>query len=270
MPVSSANGIDIYWENHGPAEAPRVLFIGGSGGDLRKAPNVFDGPLAKSANVISYDQRGLGRTSKPQGPYTMADYADDAAALMDAAGWDRAHVIGASFGGMVAQHLAIRHPARIDRLVLCCTSPGGEGGSSWPLHEVAGMDDEARLRFMAPISDTRHDEVWQQANAETFDALIREQAEAETAYADEPGRREGALLQLEARRHHDAWEGLATIPHETLICGGRYDGIAPPQTQERLRDRIPNSQVRMYEGGHWFIVRDRAAWADIVRFVTRD
>ena len=68
MPASTVNDIDIHWEMRGNQAGPRVLFIGGTGGDLRKTPNVFDGPLAKSAHVLTFDQRGLGRTSKPDGP----------------------------------------------------------------------------------------------------------------------------------------------------------------------------------------------------------
>ena len=82
--------------------------------------------------VLAYDQRGLGQTEVPEGPYTMAEYADDAAALIAAVGWDDCAVVGVSFGGMVAQELAIRHPGRVRRLALCCTSSGGAGGCLVP------------------------------------------------------------------------------------------------------------------------------------------
>lgn len=270
MPITRAGDINVYWEEHGPENATPVFFIGGSGGDLRKKPNVFDGPLTKIARVLSYDQRGLGQTDKPDAPYSMQQYADDAAALMDACGWTRAHVIGVSFGGMVAQHLAQRHPDKIDKLVMCCTSPGGNGGSSYPLHTVAAMGEEERIRFMAPISDTRSDETWQAENADLFASLIKMQVDAEAPFADEHRRGEGALWQLEARKDHDAWDGLATLPHPTLICGGKYDGIATPDTQQRMMDRIPNATLKMYEGGHLFLLQDRAAWTDIMAFLDLD
>ena len=148
-----ANGLQFYCEQMG--QGPRLLFISGTGSDLRVKPNMFDGPLVKSFEVLGYDQRGLGQSDKPDRPYSMADYADDAAALMVALGWDRAHVMGVSFGGMVAQELAIRHPQKIDRLVLACTSPGGAGGASFPFHEIGHLTGEARARHMIPISDTR-------------------------------------------------------------------------------------------------------------------
>src|SRR5689334_21199785 len=107
MPVAQLGAVDLYYDRAG--EGPTLLFISGTGGDLRVKPNVFDGPLAKSFEVLAYDQRGLGRSAKPDVSYTMADYADDAAALLDHAGWASTRVIGVSFGGMVAQELALRH-----------------------------------------------------------------------------------------------------------------------------------------------------------------
>ena len=130
MPHTRVRDLDMYYERAG--EGPPLLFISGSGGDLRVRPGAQDGPLKKQFDCLFYDQRGLGQTSKPNAPYTMADYADDAAALMDRFGWNSARVIGVSFGGMVAQEFVLRHPAKVERLVLACTSPGGTGGASGP------------------------------------------------------------------------------------------------------------------------------------------
>jgi 3-oxoadipate enol-lactonase len=104
MPIACLNDLSLYYERAGTG--PRLLFISGTGADLRNKPNVFDGPLGQAFDVLAYDQRGLGQSDKPAIDYTMADYADDAAALMTEIGWDKAHVIGVSFGGMVAQELA--------------------------------------------------------------------------------------------------------------------------------------------------------------------
>ncbi len=154
MPFARVRDIDVYWERHGAGEP--LLFISGTGGDLRVKPNLFDGPIAKAFDVLSYDQRGLGRTSKPDADYTMADYADDAAGLLDAVGWGRVKVIGVSFGGMVAQEFVLRHPGRVSRLVLACTSPGGAGGASFPFHTIDHLKGEARAKHLIPVSDTRH------------------------------------------------------------------------------------------------------------------
>jgi len=130
MAMAQLGAIDLYYERTG--QGTPLLFISGTGGDLRVKPNVFDGPLSRAFDLLAYDQRGLGRSDKPNVVYSMADYADDAAALLDYVGWGTAKVIGVSFGGMVAQELVLRHPAKVERLVLACTSPGGAGGSSYP------------------------------------------------------------------------------------------------------------------------------------------
>src|ERR1700722_13842251 len=101
MPTAHVRDLEVYYERAGGG--PPLLFISGTGGDLRSKPNMFEGPFARSFDLLGYDQRGLGRTSKPDIDYTMADYADDAAGLLDAIGWPRAKVAGFSFGGMVAQ-----------------------------------------------------------------------------------------------------------------------------------------------------------------------
>src|SRR3989344_9159077 len=155
MPTATLNGLNFHYERAG--EGPRLLFISGTGGDLRVQPNVFDSPLARAFDLVAYDQRGLGRTNKPDVPYSMADYADDAAALLDHVGWEEALVLGVSFGGMVAQELVLRHPSRVTRLVLACTSPGGEGGASYPFHEIEDLKGEARAHHPIPVSDTRPD-----------------------------------------------------------------------------------------------------------------
>lgn len=263
MPTVRANGIDIYYELAG--EGPRLLFISGTGGDLRTKPNVFDGALGRRFQLLAFDQRGLGRSDKPDVPYSMADYADDAAALMDAVGWDRAHVVGVSFGGMVAQELVLRHAEKVERLVLACTSPGGAGGASFPFHEIEHLKGEARARHLLPISDTRRDAAWAKAHPELYAQLIAQSAA--DPFAAEPGRAMGAHRQLEARAGHDTWDRLPTITAPTLIAAGRYDGIALPQTQEKMAARIPGAQLRWFEGGHLFMVQDRAAAPAIAAFL---
>ena len=263
MSYITANGLNLWVERKGEGEP--LLFISGSGGDLRNKPNALDGPLARQFEMVAYDQRGLGQSDKPSGPYSMADYADDAAGLLDEFDWATANVVGVSFGGMVAQELAIRHPGRIRRLVLCCTSPGGAGGASYSLHSLIGMDREAEAQVMIPISDTRHDAAWQAANPDAYKVMF--DLRANDPWADEPRRAMGAQLQLLARKDLDTWDRLPSITAPTLICGGLYDGIALPETQQRMADRIPGAQLRMFEGGHMFLIQDRAAFPAISAFL---
>src|SRR6476646_2978385 len=129
VPTASLNGIQIYFERAG--SGPPLLFLNGSGSTLQSSElliNVFRSRF----DVVAHDQRGLGRTEIPPGPYSMADYAADAVAVLDAVGWSRAPVAGVCFARMVAQELAVTFPDRIARLALSCTSPGG-ANPSYPL-----------------------------------------------------------------------------------------------------------------------------------------
>ena len=263
MPFVKAGDIDIHYERAGAG--PRLLFISGSGADLRMKPNQMDGPFPKSFDILSYDQRGLGRTAKPDAPYSMAGYADDAAALMTALGWPSARVIGVSFGGMVAQELVLRHPQKVQRLVLACTSPGGAGGASYPFHEIEHMSAIERARHMIPISDTRRDAAWAKANPEQYEQFVA--FAAADPFADEPGRAMGYHRQLEARSHHDTYDRLSQIGCPVMIAAGRYDGIALPAAQEKMAARIPGAVLEFYDGGHMFMLQDRAAVPAMVEFL---
>lgn len=263
MPFAAVNGLQLYFERAG--EGPPLLFISGTGGDLRVRPNQLDGPFPKAFDMLTWDQRGLGRSDKPDVPYSMADYAGDAAALMTRQGWESAHVVGVSFGGMVAQELALRHPGRVRRLVLACTSPGGAGGASYPFHEIEHLKGEARARHLLPISDTRRDAAWAAANPALYAQLIA--MSASDPYADEAGHAAGAHRQLEARAAHDTWERLGQISAPTLVAGGRYDGVALPQTLERMAARIPGARLEFFEGGHLFMIQDRAAVKAMIAFL---
>ena len=265
MPAIKANGISIYYETKGQGD--RVLYIGGTGGDLRVKPNVLDSPLTSSFEVVAYDQRGLGQTDKPESDYTMADYADDAAALMDAFGWQNAHVIGVSFGGMVALNLVLRHAHRVNKLVLCCTSPGGSM-PSFPFHELSSeMSIDARTKLLLGVNDTRRDAVWQIEHPDQVEKIIQYTIDHAIAEHKTPEFRAGARRQLMARAEHDIEAQLSEITHCTLICAGKYDGIAPLENQDVMAKALTNSELRWYEGGHLFLVQDRAAWPDIVQFV---
>src|SRR3954465_1334279 len=157
MPTIAANGIDIYSERSG--DGPRLLFLNGSGSTLATSALLLK-PFTERFDVAAHDQRGLGQTSIPAGPYSMADYAADATALLDHLGWDSCRVFGVSFGGMVAQELAVTAPERVERLALCCTSPGGSGGASYPLHELASLSGGERADIGTRLLDTRFDAEW--------------------------------------------------------------------------------------------------------------
>jgi len=191
----------------------------------------------------------------------MADFADDAAALLDAVGWGDCLVLGVSFGGMVAQELAIRHPDRVRRLVLACTSAGGAGGASFPLHELSRLPADERVTRQIELLDTRWDEAWRRDHPEMV-ALI---AERMPAGAGEPP--EGLTKQLAARAQHDTTDRLGRIACPTLVCGGRFDGIAPAANSELLARTIPDARLALFDGGHAFFLQDGDAWPAIMEFL---
>jgi len=265
MPFVSVRGIRMYYEIRGGG--PRLLFISGTGGDLRRSPNAFDFPLTSHFEVLAYDQRGLGQSEKPDVPYTMADYAADADGLLQAMGWDRCLVMGVSFGGMVAQEFALRYPQRVARLVLACASSGGVGGASYPLHELASLSLQEWARRVVELSDTRRDAAWQAANPAQFQALVGETLAGLRVGADEPGREVGARRQIEARKNHNTYDRLPSLRMPVYICGGRYDGIAPVSNQRAMLQQISHAQLELFEGGHLFFIQDPRAFERIIAFL---
>lgn len=253
VPFAQVRDIRLYYEIQG--RGPRLLFISGSGSDLRR-PRVVGPRLAEHFELLEYDQRGQGQTDHPDVPCTMADYAEDAAALLDVVGWDRCLVIGVSFGGMVAQELVLRHPGCITRLVLWCTSSGGAGGKSYPIETLSSLPHEERARRIVAILDTRHDAAWQTAHPNEFrahaDPLIAQWKSA----AMDPQSTIGSSRQMEARAGHDTYARLPRISIPVYICGGRYDGLAFPTNIEASHRAIPGSHLEFFEGGHLFFLED--------------
>src|SRR5690606_2752331 len=133
--------------------------------------------FAGSFDVVVHDQRGLGRPSVPDEPFTMADYAADAAALHDHVRWATSRGFRVRFGGLVALEYAVSWPERVERLVLACTSAGGAGGSSYPLHELQALPPDEQVARGLAILDSRFSPEW---------------------FADHPGDR--ALVEMQAGR----------------------------------------------------------------------
>jgi len=265
MPTTRTVDINIHYQRSGSG-CP-VLFIGGVGGDLRSRGNIFDSPLAAHFDLLAFDQRGTGLTDKPDTVYTLAQYAQDAAAVMDAVGWDGAHIVGVSFGGMVAQELALRVPDRVRSLVLCCTTAGGAGGSSYPIHELSGLSPAERSRKMLAIGDSRYNEAWQAAHVEETETMLKEAAADASPFLKEPGGIAGITRQIEARSHHDSFDRLPSIQVPTLVCGGKYDGQARPEAVRNLHSQIPAAELQFFEGGHRFLSQDPEAYRVIAGFI---
>lgn len=260
MPFADLRDLRVCYELRG--RGPPLLFLGGIHGDLRRPATAFDRLLAERFTVLAFDQRGMGQTAAaggPDPPCTVAGYADDAAGLLDAVGWDRCAVLGYSFGGMVAQELALHHPGRVARLALLGTSSGGAGGASYPFETLADLAPEARARRLVELADTRRDGAWQAAHPEAFRALVDD-----ALTAPPPGR---IRRRLEARARHDTWDRLPALAVPTLVAGGVHDGISPPANLRALAARIPGARLALFDGGHAFFLQDGRAPGVIAGFL---
>lgn len=262
MPTVVVNGIELFYERWG--NGPRLLFLNGSGSSIATSELLIK-LFTNDFEVLVHDQRGLGASAIPPGPYEMADYAADARAMLDHAGWETALVAGVSFGGMVAQELAVTAPQRIDRLALLCTSPGGAGGASYPLHELASLPERERARKGTALLDTRFTDEW--LDAHPGDRALADMMAARRGSEKSTEQLRGEQEQLAARSRHDVTDRLDAVTCPTFVACGRYDGIAPPSNSEAIASRIPNAVMRVYEGGHAFFAQDRAALPDVLTFL---
>lgn len=262
MPTCELSDVTLHYEIFG--EGPRVLFFNGSGATLATSAPLIKA-LAKNCEVLAHDQRGLGKTSVPDGPYTMAQYAADGAALLDHVGWDTCMVVGISFGGMVTQEFAVTWPERVTRLVLLCTSAGGEAGSSYPLHELAALPPDERMEKTLLITDRRYTPEWLAEHPADAEMVKMRKDAAAVPKSDLVLK--GESLQLQARMSHDVANRLHHISCPTYVTAGRYDDLAPLSNSEQIARRIPDAVLSVYEGGHMFTAQDRQAILDIRQFL---
>jgi 3-oxoadipate enol-lactonase len=236
-------------------DGPPLLLIQGLGYGGRGWGPALD-LLAEDFSVAAFDNRGFGGSDIPPGPYSVGVLAEDARAVLDAAGFERAHVLGASLGGMVAQELAQAHAERIDKLVLACTTPGGEGAYPMPAKTVSLMleapampPDVALRRFVEnALGDGGSEE------------LVEKIVAYRTANPPDLG---GWQSQAAAGATHDALDRINGIEAPTLVVHGTEDAVVDPRNAELLGERIPGARVELLTGcGHL------PFWEEPTRFVS--
>jgi pimeloyl-ACP methyl ester carboxylesterase len=214
-------------------------------------------PLAERFRVIVLNPRGSALSTPGSGEgTTMSDYAADAVALLDHAGIASAHVFGASFGGMVAQHIALEHADRVRGLVLCCTTPGGAAHVLPPLvniekfvaaSSITDPTDAVRSTYFLNYSD---------AYAKEHDAEIVARALKNAELRSTP---EGRASQMAAVQAHDTFARLKDIAAPTLIAHGTDDGTVPDENGRTLASNIPGARFSAYTGARHLIFTERAA-----------
>ena len=263
MPTTRVNGIDLYYEIQGDGEP--LLFISGLGGHLAEVPYLVDS-YSRHFRFIGFDGRGCGRSDKPDEDYSIPGYADDTAALLDALGIASATVYGSSMGGMVAQELALRHPARVRALILGCTT-GGAGGVG-PSAETL----QAMIRNQSLSGDEALAAGWQLGYspayiARNYDALLERSRSASRFAAP----RESYLRQVVAAARHDAYGRLGAITCPVMIIHGADDVMIPADNARMLKERIPHAELHILEGmGHGYnLEAQEQADALVIDFVSR-
>lgn len=253
MPVlERPDGVRLYHEVHGAEDEPPLILLEGMGGDIpgwrRNIPT-----LAGDLRVIAYDFRGNGNSDEPIGPCTMETFVDDTIALIDELEIDRAHVYGQSFGGMVAQELALTWSERVRTLILGCT----HAGPSRAIRSKASMPKGEPWRAMyAPGFPDRHPE---------------HVAEDLRIGAAQPKHPEGGRRQWEAMQAFDGFDRLPGLRVPTLVLHGTEDQVIPAENARLLAGRIPGAELVLLEGaGHLYhSEQPEAADAAVLDFVRR-
>jgi pimeloyl-ACP methyl ester carboxylesterase len=261
MPETTNGSVRLHWESTGAG--PPVLLVMGLGisgaGWWRTIP-----VLAEQARVISFDNRGIGRSDSPPGPYSTAAMAEDAVAVLDAAGEERAHVYGVSLGGMIAQEIALRHPDRVDRLVLGATTPGGD--------RAVGADESVMSFFGRRGQMPAQEAVWASVPYNYGPETRRRHADRIGADIVErlrfPVEPEGYMGQLGAALSHDAADRLGEVRAETLVVHGDADLMVPVANAHLLVEALPQARLRLCPGaGHLYLTDDPEADRDVARFL---
>ncbi|MGZ4382464.1 MAG: alpha/beta fold hydrolase [Gaiellaceae bacterium] len=207
--------------------------------------------------VVSFDNRGIGESDVPPGPYTAAGMAEDGVAVLDAAGIERAHVVGASLGGMIAQELVLAHPERVDRLALICTTPGG--AEAYPLPEPT-LRLLAEAPSLAPQDALR---LFIENAMVARGALVDELYARRLASPPDPA---GWQAQAAAGALFDAYDRVPLIAAPTLVLQGGADTVIDPRNGDLLVELIPNARLEAIpDRGHLMVWEEGAMLAPIVK-----
>jgi pimeloyl-ACP methyl ester carboxylesterase len=249
--ATSSDGTRIHYEVHGSGEP--VLLIMGLGsnayGWYRTIPW-----LSERYEVIAFDNRGTGLSDIPEGAYSIAQMAADAAAVLDATGRKTAHVVGASLGGMIAQRFALTHPERLRSLTLVCTTPGGPNAAR-PSDAVTA----ALVEGGEDPSTVYRGNAWFLYGDDTR-SRHPERIEEDLEYRSKiPTQPTGYFGQLMAAMAHDSWDELPSITAPTLVVHGDADQLVPTANGKLLAERIPGAELVLIPGAGHMLQTDGGA-----------
>jgi pimeloyl-ACP methyl ester carboxylesterase len=265
MPEARArDGTLIYYERSDPPDGSHsrrhaLLAIGPLGLDSRLWRLATPDAVAHGYTVLALDNRGCGRSGVPWRPWTLQTMAADAVAVLDHAGFDRAHVCGPSLGGLVAQELAISRGERVAALVLAATTPSLPRVDLLPYPAIAGAFLAPAIRLLTPRSP-------EERTRQLLRVLVSPEVAAKTEpssalwhlaaeLADSPSNTRGQLWQLVAAGTGALWHRLGRIRAPTLIVHGTGDRIIPVRAAPVLASRIVDARLELIDGaGHALIL----------------
>jgi pimeloyl-ACP methyl ester carboxylesterase len=262
---TALNGdVQLAWEAFG--EGPPVMLVHGLGYD-RQGWGPAPGMLAERFTVVLFDNRGVGESAAPPGPYSTAEMAHDAAAVLDAAGFEAVHLIGTSLGGMIAQTFALTWPERVVSLVLSATTHGGP--------EAVPMSERSAGRFAAFAEDPSPEHLRGLVENSLSEQTVRLRPSlVDEIYAyrlQHPPRLEPWLAQAAAATSFASREQLGDLAVPTLLTHGTDDHVVDVRNSELLLRAIPHAEFQAVEGtGHLSFWEEPAVFAGSVsRFLSR-
>jgi pimeloyl-ACP methyl ester carboxylesterase len=250
MPIAHANNIDIYYEIHGSGP-PLVLIMGlrrNAEWWYRQIPE-----LSKHFTLIAFDNRGAGRSDKPEMDYSIRLFADDTAELMNFLGIPKAHILGISMGGYIAQELAINHPDKINGLILGCTSCGGS--------RAVSMSEERMEKFAANKGLTPEQILRKDMDLYFSDRFVREHSERIEEFVNISFRyyqpADAFFRQLNACLNHDTADRVSKVSSPTLIITGDDDHLVPSENSRILKELMPEADLELFPGcRHCFFMEE--------------
>lgn len=246
MPMAEINGINIHYRLEG--EGPEtIVLINGLADDLETWADQTPAFVAAGYRVLSFDNRGIGKSDWPKGPYTTALMAGDAKALVDHLGLRDFHLVGVSMGGMIAQEYALANAGDLRTLSLCCTYavPGPFCSRMFALWQ----DMAPVMGVPAVMRDVTLWAFTQNFFNEHEDVL----KEVETSLADLDQTVEAYLSQLHAIQVHDTTDRIGAIKVPTMVLAGEEDILIPVSQSKKLHAAIDGAQWATAKGGHAFL-----------------
>jgi pimeloyl-ACP methyl ester carboxylesterase len=264
MKIVNVNGVKLSYLIHGMGNS--VIFIHGFGAkkEIWK-PQIRE--ISRKYQSITFDLRGTGESDRPDMPYTMKMLAEDIRGLMDAINVKKAHIIGRSFGGMIAQHFALMYPEKVDKLILIATNYGREN-VDWVEVAKTGRLEEIETMRSNPLKAFKQKSKW------VFHIKFRKEMER---YPDKkfygsfsmndlikestinPSRPQDIINQAEAMKTHYTFDHLYKIKNKTLLIASSHDRQTPLSVMTEMRERIPNSKLKVIQEAGHFMTLSRAS-----------